>query len=54
MLLLLFSHQVMSDSLQPHGLQHTSLSLSISWSLPKFISIELVLRWLDGITDLSP
>ena len=30
-LLLLFSHQVVSDSLQPHGLQHTSLPcLSLS------------------------
>ena len=39
--MLLFSHPVMSDSLQPHGLQHlqVSLSLIISQSLPKFMSI---------------
>ena len=44
--LLLFSHQVMSDFLQPHGLQHgsqSSLSFTISWSLPKFTSIELMM-----------
>ena len=40
--MLLFSHPVMSDSLQPHGLQH-SLSLSISQSLPKFMSIALMI-----------
>ena len=34
----------MSDSLQPHGLQHTrSLSLTISRSLPKFMSIASVI-----------
>ena len=40
-LLLLFIHQVVSDSLRPHRLQHAKASLSptISWSLPKFISI---------------
>ena len=44
-LVLLFSHPVMSDSLQPHGLQHlqVSLSLIISQSLPKFMSIALVI-----------
>ena len=43
--MLLFSHPVMSDSLQPHGLQHlqVSLSLTISQSLPKFMSIALVI-----------
>ena len=40
-----FSHSVMSDSLWPHGLQHARASLSItnSWSLPKFMSIESVM-----------
>ena len=34
----------MSDSLWPLGLQHqASLSLTISWSLPKFMSIALVM-----------
>ena len=43
-LLLLFSRQLVSDSLRPHGLQHTRpLSLAISWSLPKFMSIKLVM-----------
>ena len=32
----------MSDSLQPHGLQG-SLSFTISWSLPKLMSIESVI-----------
>ena len=44
--LLLFSHRVVSDSSQPHGLQHaacSSLSLTISQSLPKFITIESVM-----------
>ena len=40
--LLLFSCQVVSDSLQPHGLQH-ALSLTTSWSLPNFMSIEWVM-----------
>ena len=37
-----FSRSVMSDSLQPHGLQHTRLPLSItnSWSLLRLMSIE--------------
>ena len=39
-LLLLFSRSVMSDSLQPNGLQHT---FTISWSLLKLMSIELVM-----------
>ena len=43
--MLLFSHLAMSDSLQPHGLQHcqASLSLTISQSLPKFMSIASVI-----------
>ena len=43
--LLLFSHSVMSDFLQPHGLQHAkaSLSLTIYQSLLKLLSIELVM-----------
>ena len=43
---LLFSHSVMSDSLQPHGLHsicQTSLSFTISQSLLKFMSMELVM-----------
>ena len=44
-ILLFFSHSVMSDSLQPHGLQHERffLSFTISWSLLKFMSIKLVM-----------
>ena len=40
-----FSHSVVSNSLQPHGLQHTRLPLSftISQSLLKLMSIELVM-----------
>ena len=40
-----FSRSVMSDSLQPHGLQHTRLPLSItnSWSLLRLMSIESVM-----------
>ena len=35
----------MSDSLRPHGLQHhqASLSFTISWTLLRFMSIELVM-----------
>ena len=42
MLLLLFSHSVVSDSLPPHGLQHARLLLSSTMfqSLLKFMSIE--------------
>ena len=40
--LLLFIHQVMSNSFWPHGLQ-AYLSLTISQSLPKFMSIESVM-----------
>ena len=43
--MLLFSHSAMSDSLWPRGLQHARLPLSftISWSLLKLMSIELVM-----------
>ena len=39
---LLFSHSVVSDSLQPHGLWRPKLLLSftISWSLLKLMSVE--------------
>ena len=41
----LFSHSVMSDPLQPHGLQHARppLSFTVSLSLLKLRSIELVM-----------
>ena len=42
-LLLLFRCQVMSDTLQPQGLQHASLSFIISRGLPKFMSTESVM-----------
>ena len=43
MLLLLFSHSVVSDSLQPHGRQHTRHpSPSLSPSLLKLMSIESI------------
>ena len=40
-----FSHSGISDSLRPHGLQHAWLlwSFTISWSLLKCMSIELVM-----------
>ena len=42
-----FSCSVLFNSLQPHGLQHTahqaSLSITNSWSLLKFMSIESVM-----------
>ena len=42
--LVLFSYSVMSNSLQPHGLQHTRVLCSpFSWSLLKFMSAELVM-----------
>ena len=42
-MLLLFSFQVVSDLLQPLGLQHAdSLTFTICQSLPKLISIETV------------
>ena len=44
-----FSHSVVCDSLQPHELQHTSLSITNSQSLPKLISIELVMPSNDLI-----
>ena len=37
-----FSHSFVSNSLQPHGCQ-ASLSIANSWSLPKLMSIELVM-----------
>ena len=39
---LLFSHKVVSNSLQPHELQHTRFP-TISWSLLKLMSIEAVM-----------
>ena len=40
-MLLLFNHTVVSNSLRPHGPQHTSsLSFTISWNLLKLMSIE--------------
>ena len=43
MLVVSFSRLVMSDSLWPRGLQYTrSLSFTVSWSLIKLLSIELV------------
>ena len=43
-MLLSFSHSVMSDSLRPHGLQHASLPCpSVFWSLLKLMSIESVM-----------
>ena len=33
----------MSNSLQLHGLHQAALSLIISWSLPKFMSVESVM-----------
>ena len=40
---LLFSHQVPSNSVQPGGLQNARLRCPLlSWSLPRFMSIELV------------
>ena len=38
-----FSRSVMSDSLQPHGLQQASLSIPNSRSSPKLMSMESVL-----------
>ena len=43
LIIIIVVHSVRSDSLRPHGLQHASLSLTISWSLPKFMSIALVI-----------
>ena len=44
MLSVQFSLSVMSDSLQPHALQHARLpSLTNSWSLLKLMSIESVM-----------
>ena len=50
-LLLLFSCSVVSDSLQPHGLQHTRLSCP----LPSFRSLlKLVYRVSDAIQPSHP
>ena len=40
-----FSHSVVSDSVQPHGLQQSrqSLSFTISWSLLKLMSVDSVM-----------
>ena len=46
--LLLFCHSVVSDTLRPHGLHVTckaSLSFTISWSLFKLRSIELMIPY---------
>ena len=41
---MLFSCQVVSNSLQPHESQHSNvLSSTISWRLPKFMSIQSVI-----------
>ena len=43
---LFFSRSVVSDSLRPHGLQHTNqapLSITYAWSLLKLMSIESVM-----------
>ena len=42
-MLLLFSHSVMSDTVLPHAACQASLSITISWSLLKCMSIELVM-----------
>ena len=39
-----FSRSVVSDSFRPHGLtHHVSLSFTISWSLLKLVTLELVM-----------
>ena len=38
-----FSRPVVSDSLWPHGLQHTKLSITNPWRLYKFMSIASVM-----------
>ena len=38
-----FGHSVVAESLQPHGLQHTSLPITDSRSLLKLMSIESVM-----------
>ena len=42
-MLLLFSHSVMSDTVLPHAACQASLSITISWSLLKCMSIVLVM-----------
>ena len=46
---LLFSCSVVSDSLRPHGLQHTSLPYSSL--LPKFVETQV--RWVDDAIQTS-
>ena len=47
-LILVFSHQVVSDSATPWTAAHqASRSLTICWSLPKFMSAELVMPTID-------
>ena len=41
--LLLFSRSVVSYPLQPHGPRQASLSFTISWTLPKLMSIDSVI-----------
>ena len=43
-LLLFFSHEITSDSLQLHGLTVAHQPSSISWNLHKFMSIKSVMR----------
>ena len=43
----------MSDSLQPHGLQHTRLPFTIYWSLLKLMSIELVMTISSSVAPFS-
>ena len=38
-----FSRSLLSDTLQPHGLQPPSLSFTNFWSLLKLVSIELLM-----------
>ena len=47
----LFSHSVVSNSLQSHGLQHARppLSFTIPQSLLKTMSIESVMPWHDAM-----
>ena len=51
LLLWLFSHSVMSDSLQPHGLQHTRLPCPSS--SPRFCSHSWPLGWWCYLTISS-
>ena len=55
-ILVLFSLPVMSDSLWPHGTvaHQASLSLTISQSLPKFMSILSVMPSSDALFSFCP